>query len=69
MKVLKKDEIDRVVRLMPEEDGKKNDICDWVDCRHTTCRECIVDEYVTESKRVYRDGLTYDEAFQFLEDK
>ena len=67
MRILKHNQENRTVKLQEETEGRRF-ICNWVQCA-STCLECPVNEYVDESKKRFPDGLTYDEAYQFLEDK
>jgi len=68
MRVLKEDELDRVVRMCEETEGVRP-LCGWVPCVGRECEGCLIDEYYNEAEKRFPDGMTYDEAFQFLEDK
>lgn len=63
MRILEHGEIDRVVRLLSETEGRKR-LVDWI-----ASGRLLVREYIEESKKRFPDGMTYDEAKQFLRDK
>ncbi len=68
MRVLKHDKDDRTVRLCKEDESTRN-LCNWVKCCGVNCFDCNVKEYIEESERRFPNGLTYDEAFEFLDGK
>lgn len=69
MRVLKDGEVDRTVRLIKEDDSIQS-LCYWIDGEICgDCDDCIILEYIEESKKRFPDGMTYDEAFEFLESK
>ncbi len=68
MRVLKNDEEDRTVKLFAETEGKKINVCHWINC-NMICDKCLVFEHKEESLKRFPDGVTYDEAVEFLEGK
>ena len=64
MRVLKNDEEDRTVKLFAETEGRR-DLCEWI----IQVNFCFSNDIVEESEKQFPDGLTYDEAFEFLRGK
>jgi len=61
MRILKHGEIDNTIILTEDTEDRK-DIIDWVLWPH---RYKVV-EYIEEANKCFPDGLTYDEAFEYL---
>jgi hypothetical protein len=70
MRVLEAGEKDRTVRMVKEHDGKES-LCGWVESIHCEyfCEACLINEYTEESKKCFPDGMTYQEAKDYLEGK